>query len=96
MSQRSDSMMVECAWRRESLCVRRAPAECPVLRGEPCAYDRSLTGAPFARQCAGTLFARPRYDPRRRELWFGGQLVRCVAHQARNEIAILTAFEEQG
>jgi hypothetical protein len=39
---------------------------------------------------------KPRWDPGRRELWFGGQRVKALKGQAKNQEPVLAAFQEQG
>ncbi len=39
---------------------------------------------------------RPYYDSERRELWWGGKLVKRFSQQAANQHLILCAFQEQG
>ena len=39
---------------------------------------------------------RPRWDPGRRELWFGGKCVKAFKGGAKNQEPVLAAFEEQG
>ena len=66
--------------RLSALGVDIQDLRCRVHRGQPCPHRPRM----------------PRYDREQCELWLGDELIHRFAPQAVNEIAVVTALEDQG
>jgi hypothetical protein len=66
----------------------------PGDRGSPVLYILSGSATPIALDIRAPLL--PRYDASARELWLGGFVLRRFSKPAKNQEAILKAFEEEG
>jgi len=72
----------------------------PSAAEETTVHEFSLTGTPARVSVGGAqlpvgLESRPRWDDSRKELWFGGILVKKFRFRSPNQEMVLTAFEEE-